>query len=99
MLICANDFVKSSILCGLRGISFYFVTVFIVNFSFGEFLMLILIFGCPFLISRWPWLRYDLDLQQTRIFFNINLLLPCFIGTRMGQAEKVPAEFETNRIS
>ena len=44
MLICANDFVKSSILCGLRGISFYFVTVFIVNFLFGEFLMFILIF-------------------------------------------------------
>ena len=44
MLICANDFVKSSILCGLRGISFYFVTVFIMNFLFGEFLMLILIF-------------------------------------------------------
>jgi hypothetical protein len=44
MLICANDFVKSSILCEMRGISFYFVTVFIINCLFGDFLMLILIF-------------------------------------------------------
>ena len=44
MLICATNFVKSSILCGMGGISFYSVTVFIVNCSFGDFIMLILIF-------------------------------------------------------
>ena len=69
MLICANEFVKSSILCGMKGISFYFVTVFIVNCSFGDFVMLILIFQVSI-----PYFE-GYDIQRTRpFFFNSNLI-------------------------
>jgi hypothetical protein len=98
MLSCANDFVKSLILCGMRGISFYFITVFIVNCSFSDFVMLILMFQVDIQ-------GYNMTLiynKQDLFFFNSNLLLP-YSGHQdnegvLGQVEKVLAEFETNQI-